>query len=399
MYSVIILIKIVFLVSVSANKELRARRKIANASFENSFAVLKSYLEKNEVNPTHDALNVLAGTACMIRRLDEQDGKKIFKSFRYNTSFNDINEVEDTFNNTDLTKLYEQKNILLLSNKLNASDKFCEYLRNYKYADFRENVDFDKESKMNETELKEYIKKETKHTVDKGFSKFMKFNSSDQLVYLSSSRLNETFKIKFDRNNTKNGTFYNNGVEKRKIKFMNHKAEYKHYEDEQLCAVDIPYVSGNHLLVIVPKKKTGYKECIESMTLEKVMHILNNLKVKLVALKLPHFQTISAKNLNTFESENLYAQLLSSNASLTDVAEDQKVQMSQIHTMTSFKVDEEGTKVAIAVKRVHLKQKEVIALGNLEEVKCSANRPFIYYVLSMRANIVIFTGYVNNLKS
>ncbi|RWS26439.1 hypothetical protein B4U80_12975 [Leptotrombidium deliense] len=331
----------------------------------------------NETNPVHAALNGLSASLVIAKSLNQTKKVEVFENCGLSKSFTNTTSALTTLTRTKLDLCYSAINILVIADNFNVKDEYWLFLQRYKYAQVKKsNL---KSNLSDETaQIRDQLKNATNNTIDKEIESFVKLSDSYQFVYLSASSFSEKFEIEFDINKTANGTFYNDDTNVTFTAIMKNIAQYKHYSDEKLSAVQLQLESGNHLLIMRPNKTIGYKKLLDNLTSEWVLNVINKLEMKVVKLKLPRFKSLTESRIKKAIPG------VHKNETLRNVTDSGNIKFSDAFVVNYIEVNEEG------VKPAEYNQNE-------PKIKFYIHRPFLYFIFS-KENIVLFAGIVNRLN-
>ncbi|RWS26438.1 serpin-15-like protein [Leptotrombidium deliense] len=338
---------------------------IAKASINYALQEINYLLNDNKTNPVLPAFNLLMADLVFSQSINYALRPKLAKLFKMS-----VDSAINMVNSTNLELNYSATNILLVSANLNNQRSLWSSIANFKYLKvITSHLEDNANKKIDEIEnvLKESLNEEINENIHQFSSK-----CDSCLIYYSISFFNEQLLVEFDSNQTKNGTFYNDGHHALVVPMMQNKGEYKHYSDENLSAIDIPLHSGNQLVIVYPNKFVGFRNVLKNLTIKYLNEITCNLKPKQMNVKIPKFKIVLEKY------------CCKKNKSVC-ASSDEVFGLSQSNQLTVVEFKENG----------------ILALqeddGKVGRVKFFVHNPFIYIIFS-KQQIVLYVGIVEKFE-
>ncbi|KAF6205476.1 hypothetical protein GE061_019649 [Apolygus lucorum] len=198
----------------------------------------------------------------------------------------------------------------------------------------------------------------------------------------------------FPLNQTKDDTFFIDGVTPIKVPFMNavHNLDYVESGDLKSSVVRLPYQGDKFAMyIMLPFEKTGLLSLVKEMTAEKVRKAVSEMQPISVQMKLPRFDFEFSASLAPVLRELGLNDMFSPNADLSGIAQsDKDLVVSNVIQKTALEVNEQGT-VAAAASSVDLTSKFGEHIVDFE-----ATHPFILYIEDETTNTVVFVARVSN---
>uniref|UniRef100_A0A0K8SVN5 Serpin domain-containing protein n=1 Tax=Lygus hesperus TaxID=30085 RepID=A0A0K8SVN5_LYGHE len=198
----------------------------------------------------------------------------------------------------------------------------------------------------------------------------------------------------FPLNQTKDDTFFVDGVSPIKVPFMNavHNLDYVESGDLKSSVVRLPYQGGKFAMyIMLPFEKNGLLSLVKEMTAEKVRKAVSEMQPISVQIKLPRFDFEFSASLAPVLRELGLNDMFSPNADLSGIAKsDKDLVVSNVIQKTALEVNEQGTVAAVATS-VDLTSKFGEHIVDFE-----ATHPFILYIEDETTNTVVFVARVSN---
>ncbi|BES93112.1 Serine protease inhibitor (serpin) [Nesidiocoris tenuis] len=196
----------------------------------------------------------------------------------------------------------------------------------------------------------------------------------------------------FPLNQTKDDTFYVDGVTPLKVPFMNavHNLEYIENLNANFSAVRLPYQGGKFAMYIVlPFEKTGLQSVVQRLTPEIVRQSVAEMQTVSVQLKLPKFKFEYSASLAPALKALGLNEMFSPDADLTEIAETPKdLVVSNVIQKTAIEVNEQGSTASVATSV------DITSKFGDHIVDFEATHPFIFYIEDETTDTVVFIAKV-----
>lgn len=201
---------------------------------------------------------------------------------------------------------------------------------------------------------------------------------------------NGTWADKFNKSNTKNENFKGYTRDITMVPMMHKSDKLLYWANDMYAAVRIPYGNGSYTMtVMLPNEGKSIDEMLKSMENADFTAWRQDAEQCIVDLKLPRFTTEADVTLNNIISELGAANIFSSKADFTNIA-NTNMFVSQMFQKAKIEVSEEGTKAAAVTAGVMM----MSALPNSQPrlVEFHADHPFVYIITERHTGAIFFIG-------
>lgn len=182
-------------------------------------------------------------------------------------------------------------------------------------------------------------------------------------------------------------TAYNN---KKQTVFMMHSTEGCYLKDNITTGFLKPYAKGYSFAALLPKEGMDINDYVKSLSGERLLYLLNNVRHTMILTELPKFQGKSSLEFGEILQEMGIKKAFSKEADLSRLGKSGKASLyiSRVFQDSYIEVDERGTKAGAATA-VELTRGAVMATD-----KVKLNRPFVYAVVDNQTKLPLFLGTV-----
>jgi len=197
----------------------------------------------------------------------------------------------------------------------------------------------------------------------------------------------------FDPKATRDMPFYNNGKEAKNIPTMSRKAEVNYGEvpSNGMTAIELPYKGNASFIILLPKKRDGLKEMMDSLEPNDIRAVLRNSGKREVYISLPRFKLETEIDLK----EKMQGLGLNSvfNPTLSDLGgiSSRPLVVSKAKHKAFLEVNEEGSEAAA----VTFIGPMIISAQYIPQLK--VEHPFAFVIIDKLNNLPLFVGAVNKL--
>ncbi len=195
----------------------------------------------------------------------------------------------------------------------------------------------------------------------------------------------------FDPEDTHDGTFTARSGAKQTVPMMTRDGNMRHYVDERLEMVDLPYGWDRYsMAVILPRGERSLAETVETLS-EDWDGQLEKLVDTDMTLELPRFTLeyeVGLKDILTTMGMGIAFE--GGRADFTGINPAGDLFISRVKHKTFVEVNEEGTEAAAATS-------VEVGLTSVPPVM-RVNRPFIFLIHERHSNTILFIGQVNDLN-
>lgn len=201
---------------------------------------------------------------------------------------------------------------------------------------------------------------------------------------------NGTWADKFNKSNTKNENFKGYTRDITMVPMMHKSDKLLYWANDMYAAVRIPYGNGSYTMtVMLPNEGKSIDEMLKSMKNADFTAWRQDAEQCIVDLKLPRFTTEADVTLNNIISELGAANIFSSKADFTNIA-NTNMFVSQMFQKAKIEVSEEGTKAAAVTAAIMTMS--ALPTEEPKHVTFHANRPFVYMITEANTNAIFFMG-------
>lgn len=201
---------------------------------------------------------------------------------------------------------------------------------------------------------------------------------------------NGTWADKFNKSNTKNENFKGYTRDILMVPMMHKSDKLLYWANDMYAAVRIPYGNGSYTMtVMLPNEGKSIDEMLKSMENADFTAWRQDAEQCIVDLKLPRFTTEADVTLNNIISELGAANIFSSKADFTNIA-NTNMFVSQMFQKAKIEVSEEGTKAAAVTAAIMTMS--ALPTEEPKHVTFHANRPFVYMITEANTNAIFFMG-------
>ncbi len=200
--------------------------------------------------------------------------------------------------------------------------------------------------------------------------------------------------MEFDKKYTKEEDFTLAGGAKKRVPMMNQTATLPYYANSTVECLELPYGNGAFsMLVMLPPADKDLYDFVEWLDADAYGDILAGLHEREVRVKLPRFKQECKFSL-VEPVADLGMNMIFGNGSLTGIADDPRLAVSDIKHKTFVEVNEEGTEAAAvtAVEIVYTSYPGSI-------LTFYADRPFIYLIREKSTGAILFIGRMDDPQS
>jgi serpin B len=175
------------------------------------------------------------------------------------------------------------------------------------------------------------------------------------------------------------------------VDMMAQREQFLFLKDENISAVELPYVTEENSMLIIMPKRENWAKYINSFDVEKYTNIQESMELELVDVKLPKFSFTSPayKLVDNFKILGMQ-QAFTSNANFSNMTSE-NLTISNIVHKTYLDVNEQGTEATAATAIVI----DVSALP-VEVREININRPFICIIKNIATKQILFVGTIVN---
>jgi serpin B len=260
-----------------------------------------------------------------------------------------------------------------------------------------ESVDF--KNKLDETRQKinKFISEKTMEKIPELFKQGV-LNKDDLMVLANAIYFKSSWMHAFNKQGTKEATFYRNGheQEKQNVPFMHQTMDVRHGTINEVDTLEMPYVHPHlAMYIVLPKHMDGLRQLEKHLTGQQLHELINNVHEKHVEVKLPKFQIRTSLNMKDTLVKLGLESMFSHSANFDRMSDTPLKVDSAVHE-AYIDVHENGTEAAAATG--FSMQVRAMPSPPKEQATFVADHPFLYAIVHKETGLVIFLGKVNTIE-
>jgi serpin B len=268
----------------------------------------------------------------------------------------------------------------------------CKYTRSVSrnYSAPIKRVDFYSKPDESRLEINSWVELQTRDRI-KDLLPDGSISSLTKMVLTNAIYFKGQWDNKFDKDLSKEDTFFKSVDEKIVTTFMNERAKYNIYNGDDLQMLELPYTGKDFsMLVILPNDKVDLKEVESHLTFNSISSYANQLVEKDVVVSLPKFKFNAEYGLKPVFSSMGMPLPFTNSADFSRMSGNKDLKIDEVFHKAFVEVSEEGTEAAAATAVVIVLKSVVIP------VEFIANRPFIFVIRENSTGAFLFMGRVTN---
>jgi serpin B len=254
-------------------------------------------------------------------------------------------------------------------------------------------LDFASEPQESRININEWVSDETegriKDLLPPGF-----ITPLTRLVLTNAIYFNAAWQYPFDKNATREESFYLLDGEEITVPMMRQEEMLGYAEGDGYQAVELPYDGGQVSMVILLPQSGEFETFEKSLDAQRVNAILENLESRGVALAMPRFESESAFSLRESLAAMGMTDAFSGDADFSGMTGNRDLFISDVVHKAFVSVDEAGTEAAAATA-VGM----VTSMPPEATVEVNVNHPFVFLIRDIPTNTVLFVGRIINPSS
>jgi len=299
----------------------------------------------------------------------------------------------------DQLKIDDGKTKLTLANglfqdkELKLNDQFVQTLKQCYHVD-QQQLDFKNQLDQSRQKINQFVAQKTSQKITELFKRD-DLKSQDRLVLANAVYFKAAWKTSFNKQQTKQDTFYRNGKDqdKQQVPFMQQEINLRHVTQQDLDALELPYEHPQlAMYVVLPKARDGLRDLEKKLTGKQLRDIISRLQQKQVKVQLPKFQVRSPVDLKTTLSKMGLDALFGNSADFSRMSDTPLKVDGGVHE-AFINTDENGTEGAAATG--YSIENRMVVLPSQE---FKADHPFLYTVVHKQTGAIVFLGKVNSIE-
>ncbi|XP_031635358.1 ovalbumin-related protein X-like [Contarinia nasturtii] len=267
-----------------------------------------------------------------------------------------------------------------------------------KFSSGIESLDF-KDSDKSARIINDFVEENTNQMI-KDFIKPGMCDADTRLILVNAIYFKGTWEYKFNKNETREGDFWINEIEKNRVEFMTMEKcmQYGKLKDLDAVALEMKYADSKlSFLIILPNSRTGLSALEKKMKNYKLKDIISKMKLTTCCVTIPKFKVEFEIDLKSVLKELGMSEMFDkNNANLTDLIESkEQLYVSDAIHKAIIEVDEDGSKAVAATG-----MRVMCCSGGPVEyfIPFRADHAFLFHIIDKESNSIIFSGRSGNLK-
>lgn len=242
-------------------------------------------------------------------------------------------------------------------------------------------VPFDSQTRE---QINQWVSENTKGRIEN----FLKMLPENAMMYLIDiCTLDAQWARIYEKHEISKGIFTAYNHKKQKALMMRG-TETMYLEDEAAAGFVKPYARGYSFAALLPKEGIDIIDYVKSLSGERFLHLLDNVKHTMIWAEIPKFQGKASLELGEALQEMGIKKAFSEEADLSLIGKVKEgLRITRVFQDTYIQIDERGTKAG-AVTAVELARGAVMA----DRIKL--DRPFVYAVVDNETKLPLFLGTV-----
>ncbi|XP_008591310.1 PREDICTED: serpin B12 [Galeopterus variegatus] len=260
-----------------------------------------------------------------------------------------------------------------------------------------ESIDFRKDTEKSRQKINFWVECQSQGKIKELFSKDT-INNSTVLVLVNAVYFKAKWEKHFDCQNTVDAPFFLNEHEKKSVKMMTQKGQFRigFVEELKMQILEMRYTKGKlSMFVLLPSRSAdnvkGLEELEREITYEKIEAWSSSeyLSEEMVALSFPQFTLEDSYDLNSvLQNMGIMDIFDEMKADLTGISPSPNLYLSKVVHKTVVEVDENGTQ-AVATSGA-------VGMGRSMQswVEFNADHPFLFFIRHNKTQTILFYGRV-----
>ncbi|CAC21387.1 149R protein [Yaba-like disease virus] len=264
--------------------------------------------------------------------------------------------------------------------KININPSFMEKVRDKFYL-----VDFDHNPEKVKKAINEWVKNLTNGKI---LNLIDSIGVDTKLLIANAIYFNETWKLPFEKKNTRLKNFWISDSEYKPVDMMHITDSYSfgYIENIKSKILEIPYNSGCSMIVILPDNINCLSTVEEQLSINNIVNWMNCMQMAEVSLMFPKIVISESYDLRESLFNIGITKIFSEEAEFNYLTKDRNIFVSKFFHKSYIEVTEEGTEAAAATYAC------VADSGNVLECNFYADHPFIFLIKDDETFSILFIG-------
>uniref|UniRef100_A0A0N5BJ72 SERPIN domain-containing protein n=1 Tax=Strongyloides papillosus TaxID=174720 RepID=A0A0N5BJ72_STREA len=309
----------------------------------------------------------------------EREFKKLLSPNMDKTEY--FNLLENSVNSIGLTSTNETNiyvaNRIFLQNDYIMDEKFKKDVEKYLKAS-TQNLNFSDTTNSAKI-INDFISNAT-HDKIKDLISPSDINSLTTAILTNALYFKSHWQDKFNKNLTKNDTFFTTESKNKTVEMMNKKGKFLYGNDEHFHIVKIPYTNNNiTFALILPRNRNELRSRLEKLNSTNLLNLIHSTDRRSVNFSMPKFKTESTHKLKESLSKMGLNTAFSSSANFSSMSPTNNLYIDNVIQKVYVDVNEEGTEAAAATGAIMVMKS--LPIEFMEEITVRADHPFLYLIL------------------
>ncbi|XP_067134361.1 iripin-2-like [Centruroides vittatus] len=385
-----ILLVIFYLFALAMQQNLT---NLSQANNEFCFALLKEFPEDQNVFYSPISIYIALGmlfaganssTAEVMQRVLKYDSVKTNESTIHeslNSLINFLNAAPSEYKLSIASAFLYQQGYFVLPEFKNGLENYYNAL--VKEADFAGDVEGTIE------EINNWVKNSTDNKIPKLLEDLP---ANAVMILLNAIYFKGKWNKEFDPEHTRNGTFYNHGVNPVSVPmmYMEDKFLTGYFGDKGFQIIELPY-KGKHLsmLIILPTENDKLGEVESRLDADSLDGCISEMYPLKMDFTIPKFKLEDSRKLKNNLTYLGLGELFTTDADFSGINGRKNLLVSEILHKAAIEVNEEGSEAAAVTG--------VVIVEYSASPSVYVDHPFLFFIRDKRTNAILFTGRVTHL--
>jgi len=255
-------------------------------------------------------------------------------------------------------------------------------------------VDFVRASEKARKTINSWVEEKTNEKIKDLIAKGV-LDSMTRLVLTNAVYFKGDWASKFKEERTKDAPFTLANGDKIDVPMMNQVEKFGYMETDTFQALGLPYVDDElSMIILLPKKHDGLGELEQSLTLESLSQIIEDIHKREVVVSIPKFKMTSQFSLAGVLKSMGMQDAFSGRADFSGINGQKDLYISAVIHKAYVDINEEGTEAAAATA-VTIR---LTSVGPAPSPVFRADHPFLFLIRDNQSGSILFLGRVMNPK-
>lgn len=303
---------------------------------------------------------------------------------------NYVSQINSELNSPSQQYKLSVANALWIQNDYPVLPSYTDTLKQY-YTANATNLDLKNDSENSRKIINTWVENKTNQKIVNLLPEGS-INKDTRVVLTNAIYFKGNWTNQFEALDTSNQNFTTSQDNIVKVPMMTKTSSFPYFEDSNMQALKMPY-QGEHLsMIILLPKNNDLNELVNSLSVEKLHQLNNNMTIQSVSAYIPKFTLDTKYTLNDYlSSMGMPSAFSPVDADFTGITGNKDLSISTAVHQAFVKVDEKGTEAAAATGAVT----QATSLMLAKEV-FRADHPFAFMIYDDQTGLILFLGQVAN---